>query len=363
MDCGCSAVVTSVANCILIHGLKAALKRIGSKHVKPAEVDVLLRIGTHANLVQLYTSCFSGQGFLDLVLEFCSLGDLKRWIRRAQHKRYFFAEPDIWRIAHELASALAHIHALFVVHRDVKPANIFLNEKGVCKLGDFGLSKVLEGDLPGQDEAGGNGNASDDNFLLRYSYSKVGTPLYMAPEILAGRGYDVKCDLWSCGCVIYELVKLRHPFRERSHAAGGECNRAGSCAGAAGGAGGGNKNGNTAEDDNDDFDKNMSLFALFRKIQKGNYRKLDVDGTCDAGEMIKGGDDLEEQTSPPVCDALRRLVTDLLELQPEKRPSATKLLQRLENDILHAEQNQTLLRQFNAVTRGPLERIRSLVLG
>lgn len=75
-----------------------------------------------------------------------------------------------------------------VIHRDIKPGNVFLTKDGSVKLGDFGLCRSLND----QSQAATN----------------VGTPLYMAPEILAKQPYSEKADVWSLGCVIYELAAL-----------------------------------------------------------------------------------------------------------------------------------------------------------
>ncbi len=74
-----------------------------------------------------------------------------------------------------------------------KPANIFLLPSGRLKVGDFGLGRAM----------------SD---ATAKAFSTVGTPLYMAPEVLRGKGHDAKSDIWSLGCVLYELCMLRSPF-------------------------------------------------------------------------------------------------------------------------------------------------------
>jgi len=88
------------------------------------------------------------------------------------------------------------MHSHRVLHRDIKPANIFLTLDGTVKLGDLGLGRFLS-----------------DNTLE--AFSKVGTPLYMSAEVLKGSGYDAKSDVWSLGCVLYELAMLRSPFKEQ----------------------------------------------------------------------------------------------------------------------------------------------------
>src|SRR5262249_18843931 len=102
---------------------------------------------------------------------------------------------EILRIGIETATGLAAAHAQGLVHRDVKPANILLEDGGRVKLTDFGLAR-----------------ACDDT---RFSQPGVvaGTPEYMAPEQARGEAVDQRADLFSLGSVLYALCTGRHPFR------------------------------------------------------------------------------------------------------------------------------------------------------
>jgi NIMA (never in mitosis gene a)-related kinase len=88
-------------------------------------------------------------------------------------------------------------HDKRIMHRDLKPANIFIANDGSLKVGDLGLGRVFSSETI-------------------EAYSKVGTPLYMSPELLHGEGYDMKSDVWSLGCVIYELCEFKSPFRNEN---------------------------------------------------------------------------------------------------------------------------------------------------
>ena len=93
----------------------------------------------------------------------------------------------------QLLSAVAYCHAKKIVHRDLKPENLLLVKPGVydVKVIDFGLSR---------------------NFTANKSmYSKMGTPFYIAPEVLKKK-YNEKCDLWSCGVILYILLSGNAPF-------------------------------------------------------------------------------------------------------------------------------------------------------
>lgn len=85
------------------------------------------------------------------------------------------------------------MHDMSVMHRDLKCANVFLNKDGTVKLGDMNVSKVA------------------NNCGL--NYTQTGTPYYASPEIWQDKPYDVKSDVWSLGCVLYEMLALKPPFQ------------------------------------------------------------------------------------------------------------------------------------------------------
>jgi len=100
-------------------------------------------------------------------------------------------ETFIWRTLIHLLQGLKTLHENRIVHRDLKAANIFY-AKGIAKIGDLNVSSV-----------------SDTAF---YS-TKTGTPYYTAPEIWKGEKYTNNCDIWSLGCIIYEMCALIPPFK------------------------------------------------------------------------------------------------------------------------------------------------------
>lgn len=92
-----------------------------------------------------------------------------------------------------MCQALKYIHLKKILHRDIKTQNVFLDAEGRIKLGDFGISKVLE-------------NTMD------YAKTSLGTPFFLSPEICNGEKYNYKTDIWMLGCVIFELCTLKKPF-------------------------------------------------------------------------------------------------------------------------------------------------------
>ena len=91
-----------------------------------------------------------------------------------------------------MVKGLQALHELKILHRDMKSANIFLYKDGTAKLGDLNVSKVAKKGL---------------------LYTQTGTPYYASPEVWKDQPYDLKSDIWSFGCVIYEMCALVPPFR------------------------------------------------------------------------------------------------------------------------------------------------------
>uniref|UniRef100_A0A672II69 Serine/threonine-protein kinase Nek3-like n=1 Tax=Salarias fasciatus TaxID=181472 RepID=A0A672II69_SALFA len=155
---------------------------------------ILLSTMKHPHIVA-FREAFEADDLLCIVMEYCSRGDL---LRRIQHqKNTQFCLDNILKWFAQMCVGAKHIHDKQVLHRDLKSKNIFLTDNGTIKLGDFGSACIL-------------------NSSKAYARTYVGTPYYVAPEIWDNRPYNNKSDVWSLGCVLYELCTLRHPFQAPS---------------------------------------------------------------------------------------------------------------------------------------------------
>lgn len=125
-------------------------------------------------------------------MEFADNGDLYQKIVEHKKAAVFFEESEIWRILIQMVKGLKALHDLKILHRDLKSANVFLSQDGSAKLGDLNVSKVARRGL---------------------GYTQTGTPYYASPEVWKDQPYDNKSDIWSLGCVLYEMITLRPPFR------------------------------------------------------------------------------------------------------------------------------------------------------
>ncbi|MEM7009961.1 MAG: serine/threonine-protein kinase [Verrucomicrobiota bacterium] len=156
---------------------------------------------SHPNIVHVYEfGRNETSGWFYLVMEFVDGADLASLIQSGA-----IAADEAVNYIGEICSALHHAHELGYVHRDVKPANVFLTKSGHIKVGDFGLAKLFS-DL--QQEALASGNLD-----LTMTGSAMGTMDYLAPEILRGGdvGADHRADIFSLGVMFYELLTGDRP--------------------------------------------------------------------------------------------------------------------------------------------------------
>ncbi|KAG8954570.1 G2-specific serine/threonine protein kinase [Tulasnella sp. 419] len=178
-----------------------------------AEVNILKDLN-HENIVRYIDRWVDREnGILYILMEYCGGGDLGSLLSKSRKQCRPLPEDTVWRYFFQILQALQHCHCPNAVpddpsapkrthqilHRDIKPENVFLTSDDNVKLGDFGLSKQMT--------------------YATFANTYVGTPYYMSPEMMNEKAYDAKSDIWSLGCLIYELCALQPPFAEaKTHA-------------------------------------------------------------------------------------------------------------------------------------------------
>ncbi|XP_074276662.1 putative serine/threonine protein kinase IREH1 [Silene latifolia] len=183
-----------------------------------AERDILISV-RNPFVVRFFYS-FTCRENLYLVMEYLNGGDLYSLLRNLG-----CLDEDVARVyIAEVVLALEYLHSLHVVHRDLKPDNLLIAHDGHIKLTDFGLSKVglinSTDDLSGPAVSGTSLfeedqpqlSASEKQQERRQKRSAVGTPDYLAPEILLGTGHGATADWWSVGVILFELIVGIPPF-------------------------------------------------------------------------------------------------------------------------------------------------------
>ena len=182
----------------LVNSNVYVMKKMELNHLKPRqqqecyrEVSILKKV-SHQNIIKYYSS-FLEKEILYIIMEYAELGDLYSLIKHYKKHSKYFDEIDLWKISSEVLLGLEYLHSQNIIHRDIKCLNLFITKDRHIKIGDLGVSTITSG-------------------MDNLHYTRVGTPLYISPELVKQKPYDFKTDIWSFGCSLYHLASLEPPF-------------------------------------------------------------------------------------------------------------------------------------------------------
>ncbi|KAJ1289544.1 hypothetical protein BS78_02G172600 [Paspalum vaginatum] len=175
-------------------GTSNATREKAQAHIKELEEEVkLLKNLSHPNIVR-YLGTVREEDTLNILLEFVPGGSIQSLLGKLGS----FPEPVIKKYTKQILQGLEYLHSNAIIHRDIKGANILVDNKGCIKLADFGASKQVAK-------------------LATVTAAKTmkGTPYWMAPEVIVGSGHSFSADIWSVGCTVIEMATGKPPWSQQ----------------------------------------------------------------------------------------------------------------------------------------------------
>ena len=157
-------------------------------------IDIVKKIN-NVHIIRYYSSFLENEHFC-VLMEYAGNKNLKHFIENYKKKNELIEERIIKFIIIQICKGLIDIHKNKLIHRDLTPDNIFINKNNGIKIGDFGISKILSTNT-------------------KYAKNIIGKYHYFAPEMELGQKYNNKVDIYSLGCIIYELFTLNEYYLDK----------------------------------------------------------------------------------------------------------------------------------------------------
>ena len=149
----------------------------------------IMQMMNHPNIVK-YIEVIREKEEIKVIMEYCKNGDLDCYVRGRKMN-----EKGAWYYLYQILQGINYLHSKNIMHRDLKPQNILVDDNNVCKIADFGFAKIQENDMIN---------------------TMCGSPMYMAPEIIKHQEYSEKADIWSCGIIFYQMLTGELPLKSKN---------------------------------------------------------------------------------------------------------------------------------------------------
>ena len=178
------------------YALKQSKIKLTEKEIEQYKnmINILSKINNEY-LIKYYETFMENDTF-NILMEYAGEKNLKQFIQDYKNKNELIDEKIIKDIIIQICKGLKVIHDNNMIHRDLTPDNIFIDQNNKIKIGDFGVSKILTN-------------------TKNYAKTQIGKFNYLAPEILKGLEYNNKVDIYALGCIIYELFTLNEYYIDK----------------------------------------------------------------------------------------------------------------------------------------------------
>lgn len=169
------------------------IEKMSSKQKEEALTEIKCLKTVDNPFIIKYRESFIEKKALCIVMDYADGGNLYTMINDYKARKEYIPETLVLDIFSQICLAIEHVHSKNILHRDLKTQNIFLMKDRQVKLGDFGVSRILQ-------------------HTYDLAKTAIGTPYYLSPEICQEMPYNHKSDIWSLGCILYEMLSLNHAF-------------------------------------------------------------------------------------------------------------------------------------------------------
>lgn len=163
---------------------------------KDAKKEAIIHSSLKSPFIVKYEDHFFENRKIHILLEYMDGVDLGVYLRKQGLRP--LKEDKIWKFFIQACLGLQYLHTRKILHRDIKTINLFMTKDEIIKVGDLGVAKDMN---------------------TQFAHTIVGTPYYLSPELCEEKPYNHKTDIWSLGCVLYELCTFKHPFDAKNQGA------------------------------------------------------------------------------------------------------------------------------------------------